>query len=270
MAPPPSGDQTVIAHEDQVLTVVEVGGGIRTYQVGGIDVLDGYAEDAMCPAARGQILWPWPNRILGGAYDFAGVRNHLSLTEPAAGNAIHGLTRFASWAVDVHERSRARLVHRLHPQPGYPFTLDLAVDYALGAEGLTVGMRATNVGPSPCPFGAGAHPYLTAPPGTAVHCPAATMLVDGARRPADTGGAHLDNAFTDLARGPDGRARTSVGDATLWVGAAFSWLMLYRPEAPSLAVEPMTCPPDAFRTGVDLIVLEPGGVWTGEWGISSR
>ena len=26
----------------------------------------------------------------------------------------------------------------------------------------------------------------------------------------------------------------------------------------SLAVEPMTCPPDAFNSGVDLVVLQPG------------
>ena len=36
-----------------------------------------------------------------------------------------------------------------------------------------------------------------------------------------------------------------------------------------LAVEPMTCPPNAFRTGEGLIVLEPGGSFTGAWGITT-
>jgi aldose 1-epimerase len=35
-----------------------------------------------------------------------------------------------------------------------------------------------------------------------------------------------------------------------------------------IAIEPMTCPPNAFRTGVDLIELEPGATWRGTWGIS--
>jgi len=35
----------------------------------------------------------------------------------------------------------------------------------------------------------------------------------------------------------------------------------------SLAVEPMTCPPNAFQTGVDLIRLEPGRSFTSTWGI---
>jgi aldose 1-epimerase len=36
-----------------------------------------------------------------------------------------------------------------------------------------------------------------------------------------------------------------------------------------LAVEPMTCPPQAFRTGEDVIRLEPGERWSGEWGIET-
>ena len=35
----------------------------------------------------------------------------------------------------------------------------------------------------------------------------------------------------------------------------------------SIAVEPMTCPPNAFRTGEDLIRLEPGATATSVWGI---
>ena len=35
----------------------------------------------------------------------------------------------------------------------------------------------------------------------------------------------------------------------------------------SLAVEPMTCPPNAFRTGRDLIHLAPGQSVSSRWGI---
>ncbi len=38
----------------------------------------------------------------------------------------------------------------------------------------------------------------------------------------------------------------------------------------ALAVEPMSCPPDAFRSGTDLVALHPGGRWTGSWGITHR
>jgi len=58
--------------------------------------------------------------------------------------------------------------------------------------------------------------------------------------------------------------------------ADYSYLMLFTgdplPEVDrrSLAVEPMTCPPNAFRSGEALISLEPGASWVGEWGIDPR
>ena len=36
-----------------------------------------------------------------------------------------------------------------------------------------------------------------------------------------------------------------------------------------IAVEPMTCPADAFNSGSGLIVLEPGQQWSGQWGLLS-
>jgi aldose 1-epimerase len=93
----------------------------------------------------------------------------------------------------------------------------------------------------------------------------------------------LDTAFTKLLRGPDGRARVELdhpdgaGGATLWTDERFGYLMVYTGDTlgadqrrRSLAVEPMSCPPDAFRSGVDLVTLRPGGRWTGSWGITPR
>ncbi len=60
---------------------------------------------------------------------------------------------------------------------------------------------------------------------------------------------------------------------TLWLDEAYGYLQLFTgdplPDVDrrSLAVEPMTCPPNAFRTGESLIRLEPGGAFTGRWGI---
>ncbi|MDQ2895787.1 MAG: galactose mutarotase, partial [Actinomycetota bacterium] len=157
----PSGEQHTITHGAQRVVAVQVGGGLRSYSADGQDVLDGYAPGEMCSGGRGQLLAPWPNRVAGGRWQHAGRPMQLALTEPEAGNAIHGLVRWAAWAVAEHEPDRVRLIHRLHPQPGWPGTLDLRVEYRLTADGLTVASEAVNVGPEPCPYGIGAHPYLT-------------------------------------------------------------------------------------------------------------
>jgi aldose 1-epimerase len=297
----PSGQQVEIVFGDQRAVVVEVGGGLRSYQVGGQELLDGYGAEDMCSSGRGQVLIPWPNRLQDGSYEFDGRRLQLPLTESAAGNAIHGLVRWASWRVEGREADRVVLAHPLHPQPGYPFSLTLRIEYTLSETGLAVRTTATNVGPSACPYGAGAHPYLTlgrptvdplvlrVPAGSVVTSdprglPTGTTAVEGTeydfRRPRTIGATVLDNAFTDLRRDEDGLARVELRDPadgagiTLWVDETYEYLMVFTGDPlpdvnrRSLAVEPMTCPPNAFRTGDSLIRLEPGASVTTVWGIA--
>ena len=88
----------------------------------------------------------------------------------------------------------------------------------------------------------------------------------------------LDDAFTDLERDAEGLALVELrnpkdGGLTLWVDESYGYLQLFTgdplPDVSrrSLAVEPMTCPPNAFRTGEALVRLEPGDTYTSAWGI---
>ena len=299
----PSGKQFEIEHGDQRVVVVEVGGGLRSYEVGGRALLDGYGPDEMSRSGRGQVLIPWPNRLQDGSYEFGGKSNQLPLNEVETRNAIHGLVRWAGWSVRERESHRVVMGHVLHPQPGYPFSLDLSIEYRLSGDGLAVRTTAANVGAAGCPYGAGAHPYLTL--GTesvdelVLSAPARTVLiedergipvgrspVDGRehdfRRPRPIGVTKLDHCFTDLDRDAGGVARVTLqrrdgaAELTLWVDDSYPFLMLFTGDAlpdvnrRSIAVEPMTCPPNAFRSGEALIVLEPGQSHSGTWGISPK
>ncbi|HEY3810771.1 MAG TPA: aldose 1-epimerase family protein [Acidimicrobiales bacterium] len=227
--PAPSGRQISLAFADQQLTVVEVGGGIRSYSVDGLAVLDGYRATEMCSGGRGQLLAPWPNRLGGGRFAWAGREWQTALTEPEQHNAIHGLARWANWTVADEAADSARLEYRLYPQPGWPWIVDLAVTYSLSAAGLEVCTQATNLpgGAGPCPFGVGWHPYLAAFEGSVddavLTVPAETTYVMDdhglpvAKRPVEAtdvdfragrriGAAQLDTAFTDLVRGGEARA----------------------------------------------------------------
>src|ERR1700736_4517314 len=88
---PPSGEQVAISFGDQRAVVVTVGGGLREYSAAGLDVLDGYAVDAVCGGGPAQLLAPWPTRLRDGRYSWAARELQLSLTEPERSNAIHGL-----------------------------------------------------------------------------------------------------------------------------------------------------------------------------------
>ncbi|HET7398786.1 MAG TPA: aldose 1-epimerase family protein [Intrasporangium sp.] len=298
---PPTGSQWTIGLGDSEATVVEVGGGLRTFTVGGRDVVAGYGALDACRSGRGQQLMPWPNRIRDGRYTFGGADHQLPVTEVPKHNASHGLVRWALWELVEHEESSVTVGYRLHPQPGWDHHLDLRTTYVLDGSGLVVTSAARNVGATTAPFGYGAHPYLSTGahrvddaeltvPATAWvevderSLPVATHPVDGTaydfRSPRAIGAQVVDTAYTGVLRDQDGMWRTTLvlpgGDwATLWADAAFPWLQVFTGAAHlgkdtgGVAVEPMTCPADAFNSGDSLLILEPGEEWTGTWGVSA-
>jgi aldose 1-epimerase len=159
---------------------------------------------------------------------------------------------------------------------------------------VTIGAR--NLGSGRAPFGAGSHPYLStrghALADTTVQLPARERLVvddkqvpigtrSVARTPHDLRrgrrlrAVRFDDGFGALVtHGGRGVAevRTPGGGARLWFDETYRFLQVFTvdaltPQQAAVAIEPMTCAPNAFNTGAGLIVLEPGGTWTGSWGI---
>lgn len=288
----PSGEQYEISGGGYRAVVTECGGGLRVLEYDGRPIVAGYDLDAMAPSGAGQLLLPWPNRIQDGAYSFGGADHQLPLSEPARHNASHGLVRWASWTLEEKTDNTVSLMYRLMAQKGYPWTVDLHVLYDLSADGLTVTVTATNMVASAAPYAQGAHPYLTVGDdgvdGWELTLPAATCLTVDDRKiptgrtevagtdrdfrdPRTLGAVELDTAFTDLSRTGEGRAEVLVRNPTagrgvlFWMDGAHRWVQVYTGDdlgdraRTSLAVEPMTAPPDAFRTGEDLVTLAPAG-----------
>ncbi len=299
----PTGEQFEIRLGDRRAVVAEVGATLRSFQVAGREFLDTFAPDQMSTGGRGQVLMPWPNRLDGGAYDFLGRRHQLPISEPRTNNASHGLVRWRGWTPIERSAARVALGLLLHPQSGYPFTLALEVAYTLTGAGLEVRSTARNLGATPLPFGAGHHPYFTV--GTArvdeatLRLPARTYLTTNDRliptgRAAVAGGdldfrderaiggARLDTCFTDLIADGDCRTRVTLaapGGAprlTIALDAAYRFIQVYTgdnlpdPDARrrGIAIEPMTCPANAFNSGDGLRVLDPGETFTAAWGVT--
>jgi aldose 1-epimerase len=264
----------------------------------------GFAAHEAAHGGAGQLLAPWPNRVADGRYRFDGEDRQLDLSEPTRGNAIHGLVRWAAWRVEEQSADRIVLAHRLYPHPGYPHILDLTATYALSDAGLEVEVTARNLGETAAPYGYAAHPYLlpgVAPQAGAVdqwtlHLPAqhwvevdermnpvALADVDGSgfdfRAPRLLGQSVLDTAFGGLQRELDGIGRVRLsepdgGSVTLWMDRGLEWIQLFTADPlggerhrAAVAVEPMSCPPDAFNSGTDLIRLEAGVTVGHRWGI---
>jgi len=163
-------------------------------------------------------------------------------------------------------------------------------------------VTAGNAGTRPAPYGTGSHPYLAAAAPVVDGCeltlPVARWLPadsrgipsgpaqDVAGTPFDfraarpVGTVTLDHAFTGLDRDQSGVAwaRLTCGGtgAALWAGPGYRWLQAFTGDTldsahrrRAVAIEPMTCPPNAFVTGTDLLTLEPGDTVTHTWGIQA-
>jgi aldose 1-epimerase len=285
--------------------VTEVGAGLRVLRHGTRDLVRPYDPDEVRPRYSGAVLAPWPNRIADGRYDFGGETHQLPLTEPERGNALHGLVTWDRFEVTERTPSSITLLDRLVPRPGYPFSVDVTVSYTLaGGDGLRTTVAARNTGATAAPWGTAAHPYLQAgtarvddavltvpadqvldatpdrllPLGTV---PVASLGLDfrEARRIADT---FVDHAFTGLRAGRDGLARVLLADPSgagvecEWDPGVLLWVQVHTADTPEaatdrtgLAVEPMTCAPDAFNSGDGLVVLPPGGEHTAWWTVRS-
>jgi len=299
---PLSGAQHDIAAGDYRATITELGAGLRILRHRNVPVVTEYGADELPPAGTGQLLAPWPNRIDHGQYSFDGASYQLDLSEPAHDNAIHGLTRWASWQLVETADDAVELGLRLLGRVGYPFCLEMRARYRVSAAGLEVTVTAHNGGARPAPYGTGSHPYLRVGDGLVDDCtlelPATRWLPADDRgipagQPRDVAGGEydfqggraiestsLDHAFTGLHRDAAGRAwaRLTGKEQTvaLWAGPGYHWLQAFTGDAlgperrrRAVAIEPMTCPPNAFVTGTDLLSLVPGESVTHQWGVQA-
>ena len=296
--PAPTGAQIELRRDGASAVVTEVGAGLRSWRAGGVELLDTFAADAVADSFRGKVLAPWPNRIRDGRYVFGGIEHRLPLSEPERGAALHGLVLDEPFAVEARSTHAVTLACDVRARSGYPFSVRVSVDYELTADGLEFSLHATNTGDRPAPFGGGLHPYFA---GRAedwvLDVPAATRIpVDERMLPAGppvavagtpddftrarhVGRRAIDTCFGDLARDGDGRARVRLArtarEIEVWLDERFRFVHVYTADAvddPSraragIAIEPITCAPNAFNSGAGLEVLEPGASVTARCGL---
>ncbi|WEK61013.1 MAG: aldose 1-epimerase family protein [Candidatus Microbacterium colombiense] len=302
MTLPRSGRQLRIAGHGYVAEIASVGASLRSLALDGRDLVVPFDADEVRPGYRGATLAPWPNRIVDGRYRFGGVEHQLPLTEPSRAQALHGLLAWVEFEDRLVLDDRVALAAVIEPQTGYPFRIEVETEYRLDADGLRQTVTAHNIGADAAPWGTGPHPYLVAGPGRVddwtLELPASEVLTVTPDRLSPVavepvtehpewdfrtarpiGDVFIDHAFTSLAEvGGIAEVRLTT-DAGTGVAIAWDercpWVQVHTADTPAipathrigLAVEPMTCPPDAFNSGVDLVTLEPGATHAASWRI---
>lgn len=229
------------------------------------------------------VLFPFPNRIAGAQFEWAGRTWDLPPARPGDPNAIHGFCAKRPWR-DYEPTGSAAVtgtfrLTRDAPEVAadWPGDLELRLTYELGDHSLRLTADVVNVDDHPVPFGLGYHPYFSLlgcadladvrirvdagsywqlrdsiPDGTVAPVTGDRDLQVSAR----VGSRTLDDVLTGLPPfrpGPDGlmsRAGLSGDGATLDMryDSAFRDIVVFTPDnRESIAVEPYTCPTDAVH-----------------------
>ena len=237
------------------------------------------------PTAFGNpILFPFPNRIRNGKWEFEGNTYQFDKS-PESPTTIHGLLLNRPFQIDKHEANEngATLVCSLNSQDfpdvsrQYPFPFIIEITYTLKDAMLTMGIVIKNTGERNMPMGFGIHPYFsTNLTGTADASKAVITVPANKYWELDdvlvpTGKQHdvsgtldlrhgqpfaklkLDHVFTDVQL-VDGVSRCRIENRDTGYGmimesdAQFRELVVYTPpERDAICFEPYTCPTDAIN-----------------------
>jgi aldose 1-epimerase len=238
----------------------------------------------------GKILAPWPNRIKDGKYTFNKKDYQLPINEVSKNNSLHGLVANCQWEVIFQDQSKVTLQYLLNQSDIYPGKLQLQVSYEIIEQGVEISVLSENIGDISAPYGVSIHTYLVA--GAAVknnelllQLPSDQFLeVDAERllpiklqpvtgtnfdfislkKISDLFSDHAFKYSSDYPRSisllnAEGQgAEVIFDDQSKWIQIHTADRDLQADSRMAVAIEPMTCPPDAFNSGIDLIVLEPG------------
>ncbi len=288
---PPTGEQYTISAGGYAAVVTQVGATLRSVTVDGRELLWSFGSDESPSASQGKQLIPWPNRIRDGYYTFNGIEYQLPINEVPRHNALHGLNDGFAWQLVSHTDRQVVQRHVFHPETGWPGTLTSTLTHSVDDHGLRVRVHVTNDGDVALPYGYGVHPYfafedidevtLDLPFSQELRVDEDRLLpmevtpVTGTndfRTPRPLGSTVLDTAFTSPAS-EDWRVRLA-GPAhaiEVWADRTLPWVQVFTgPERDAVAVEPMTCGPDAFNEGPThdgVIVLASGEDHVATWGV---
>ncbi len=284
MQNPVNGNIITLQAGDYRAEVTSVGASLASLTKSGRNLVLPFPVDQMPAAYKGKILAPWPNRIARGRYTYAGVEQQLPVNEVHTGTAAHGFVAYSNWEVTAQSESAVSLAFFLPPQRGYPYAIRFEAVYNLNPDaGLVARVVAQNIGTDTAPYGIAVHPYLTCDGAPLDRCllglpassvmevdqnllPTREVLVEGTnfdfRTARVVGTTQIDNAFSQLPPEEWNADLTDpVSGMTVRLTSNEKWVQIYSADQldrPGVAVEPMTCPPDAFNSGTDVIHLAPG------------
>lgn len=239
----------------------------------GIDYADSYAAS---------VLFPFPNRIEDGVYNFNNVDYVLTCNQTKEHNALHGL--IYNQAFDVVERienkekAEIKLAYFSDGSfDGFPFKFKVELTYELFSNEFLCQIKVTNTDEYAFPFALGWHPYFSTSEKnkSSLQFKSKNQLINNHRNiPVEVKSRleavslNFDQSFDDCFQLASNEAlfQTPQYQLTLKLDNTSNYLQIYTPaDASVIAIEPMTAPANSFNNSLGLKILEAGASHTETW-----
>jgi len=235
---------------------------------------------------KSAFLFPFPNRISGGKYEFSQKKYELDCNETALNNALHGHIYNKPFSIKSIETSENNAIVSLYytdegKTKGFPFPYRLEIIYTFSPKKIAINFQVFNNGIKSFPFGIGWHPYFNSK-----NISKSVLDFDGDNQyilndqmipttetslkfktPLTLEDTFLDNCFII------NKPKTTFKTEAYKIGIDFisetkrSYLQVYTPPTRDcIAIEPMTCAPNSFNNKNGLLVLEVNANF--EWQIN--
>ncbi len=242
------------------------------------------------PMYVGSFLAPFPNRIKDGKYNFDGKPYQVAINDKDYHCALHGFLYDIPFLLDNIDENQGSIT--LHKDflgvEGYPFQISFRITYRWFNQGLYVTTKVKNLSESNIPFGMGWHPYfdMGVPvdtlelriPGTYYFEQDEQFIPTGKLitvNPFDQSMVIGDRFMNDCYALNDSKIHLYEPHKQIELvleqeieGQAYPYCMFYTPpERDCLAIEPMTCAPNAFNNGYGFRRLAKGEEFNLSYGI---
>ena len=260
-----------------------LGASMQELIVNKVNIIDGITNDESglkdyANTYKSSILFPFPNRIEDGAYEFMGATHQFPVNELSVNNAIHGSVynkefKVTSMGSDENIATVAFTYNSNGSSAGFPFPFELKLTYKISATGsVTLSFDLVNQGNIPFPYGMGWHPYfkteqlatstLSFPSKDFYACDERSIPVKTLASALPSSFMMKDTKFDDAFSLH--KSECSFNSKSYTLSFDFdcpdgAYLQVYTPpHGKSIAIEPMTCVANSFNNKIGLIELLPG------------
>ena len=281
----PALESLTVSHETENFKIriyPNLGASLQEFVKNDIQIIDGITNDETGLEKYKNIftsawLFPFPNRIANGKYQFEGKEYHLAINETALNNALHGFVYNKHFKlIEEQISNESAFLKFSYDYKGdissYPFPFSLEISYKITLNQIEIKVNAQNTGDSNMPFGIGWHPYFKSD-----NLVKSILNFDGISQyqvndkmiptkeielkhqfPLELGNIFLDDCFITKSASTSFKTASYKLNIDFDPGSERNFIQCYTPPSrESVAIEPMTCAPDVFNNGDGLLVLKP-------------